>query len=153
MSKYTKELLLEVVTDSQSVAQVLSKLGLTYSGGNYSYIKKLIIKNDIDISHFTGQAHNKGKTANNRTSPDEYLISNSTLKSHSIKLYMLRDGIREHQCESCKNKEWMGNPIPLELHHIDGDRTNNLLENLQLLCPNCHALTDNHAGKANRKSV
>jgi predicted HNH restriction endonuclease len=45
----------------------------------------------------------------------------------------------------------LGNPIPLELHHIDGDKTNNTLENFQLLCPNCHALTDSYRGKNVKK--
>jgi 5-methylcytosine-specific restriction endonuclease McrA len=50
---------------------------------------------------------------------------------------------RGHKCESCGNTEWFNQPIKLEIHHIDGDRTNNNLENLQLLCPNCHSITPN----------
>ena len=55
--------------------------------------------------------------------------------------------LRGYKCECCNNIEWMGKPIPLELHHIDGDNTNNTLENLKLLCPNCHAQTDNYRSK------
>jgi len=47
--------------------------------------------------------------------------------------------------------EWLGRPIPLELHHIDGNRDNNVLENYQLLCPNCHALTDSYRGRNSAK--
>ena len=50
--------------------------------------------------------------------------------------------IRPYQCECCKNTEWLGKKIKLEVHHIDGDNTNNELENLKLLCPNCHSFTD-----------
>ena len=55
--------------------------------------------------------------------------------------------IRGHKCESCSTKKWMGKPIPLDIHHKDGDSDNNKLGNLQLLCPNCHRLTPNHGSK------
>lgn len=51
---------------------------------------------------------------------------------------------REHRCEYCGLKEWQGQPIPLELHHEDGDTDNNIEANLKLICPNCHALTHTH---------
>jgi hypothetical protein len=51
---------------------------------------------------------------------------------------------RGHQCEGCGLENWRNQPIPIELHHVDGDTDNNNEENLQLLCPNCHALTDTH---------
>lgn len=63
--------------------------------------------------------------------------------------------IRGQQCECCKNTEWLNQPINLQVHHIDGDRTNNQLDNLQLLCLNCHSYTDNFGSKniKNKKSV
>ena len=64
-----------------------------------------------------------------------YRISGSKLLKELLKL-------RPQQCECCKLTEWLNQPIKLEVHHIDGDNTNNVLENLQLLCPNCHSYTD-----------
>ena len=55
--------------------------------------------------------------------------------------------IRGNQCECCNNTFWLNQPITLQVHHIDGDKTNNELENLQLLCPNCHSFTDNFGSK------
>lgn len=55
--------------------------------------------------------------------------------------------MRGHQCENYKLTNWLNKPIPLEIHHKDGDHLNNDLENLQLLCPNCHAFTENYRGK------
>lgn len=52
-----------------------------------------------------------------------------------------------HQCTSCNNTEWMGKPIPLEIHHIDGDADNDTKDNLEQLCPNCHAITDNYKNR------
>ena len=60
---------------------------------------------------------------------------------------LIKEGVKERKCECCGNTEWMGHPIVLELHHIDGNRMNNNLENLQLLCPNCHSITDSFKSK------
>lgn len=65
------------------------------------------------------------------------------LKNELIKL-------RGHKCEVCGLTTWQDQPISLEAHHIDGDRCNNILDNLLLLCPNCHSLTCNYGSK-NRK--
>jgi hypothetical protein len=67
-------------------------------------------------------------------------IKNSTIKKRLIQK-------RGHFCEKCKNTEWFNVMIPIELHHIDGNNQNNQEENLQLLCPNCHATTPNYRGK------
>jgi len=64
---------------------------------------------------------------------------------------LLKENIKEHRCENCNTKEWLGNPIPLELHHIDGNSSNHALNNLQFLCPNCHTLTDNYKSKNTKK--
>lgn len=70
-----------------------------------------------------------------------------TYQSHKLKLRLLRENVKLHKCEDCGLTEWMKQTIPLELHHIDGNRYNNSLSNLKLLCPNCHALTDNYRAK------
>jgi hypothetical protein len=59
---------------------------------------------------------------------------------------------RGHICELCRNSEWLGKPITLELEHIDGDNRNNEKNNLKLLCPNCHSQTDTWKGR-NKNSI
>src|ERR1700749_4152468 len=88
-----------------------------------------------------------------RKSAHEYLKKGIFISSHKLKLKLLRDGLKTHCCERCGRSEWMTEPIPIELHHVNGNRFDNRLENLQLLCPNCHALTDNHAGRVSRRSM
>jgi hypothetical protein len=66
---------------------------------------------------------------------------------HRAKRQLLKDDTFVWECQSCKNTQWLGNSIPLELHHIDGDRCNDNIDNLQLLCPNCHTFTPNYRGK------
>lgn len=60
---------------------------------------------------------------------------------------LIKEGYKEYRCECCGLTEWLGKPIKLELHHINGNHSNNKLENLQLLCPNCHSYTDNFKSK------
>ena len=61
--------------------------------------------------------------------------------------------MRGHKCEECQLTEWNNEPIPLELEHIDGIKTNNEQSNLKLLCPNCHAQTPTWRGKQNKGRV
>ena len=59
----------------------------------------------------------------------------------------------ETKCAICGIDIWNGKEISLQLHHIDGDKTNNLIENLQLLCPNCHAQTDSFGGRNKKEYI
>lgn len=73
----------------------------------------------------------------------------------SVKRFLIET--RGHKCESCNNTHWLGEPIPLEMHHLDGDRKNHKPNNVVLYCPNCHSKTDNfkskNVGKANTISI
>ena len=101
---------------------------------------------------YAGNTGGKGhKPCPSRKSAHEYLHKGSSISSHKLKLKLLQDGLKQRYCERCRRKLWMGRPIPIELRHVNGDRLDNRLVNLQLLCPNCHALTDNHAGRGSRR--
>ena len=80
-----------------------------------------------------------------------YLNNESFITSHKLKNLLIREGIKKHECESCNLDKWMGDVIPIELHHIDGNRFNNNLDNLQILCPNCHSKTDNNSGGGTKR--
>lgn len=60
-------------------------------------------------------------------------------------------GLKADRCEICGISEWLGRPLSLPLHHLNGDGDDNRLENLQLLCPNCHSQTENFAGRKRRR--
>ncbi len=77
-----------------------------------------------------------------------YIQRDKSVKSNTLKQKLFRDGIKEYKCELCGLNTWLDGPIPLELHHKDGNHYNNNLDNLQILCPNCHALQPNNSGKA-----
>lgn len=142
-TKYSQQVLEEACKGSTSYRQVLSKLGLIEAGGNYATIQKKIKDFHIDVSHFTGKGWNKG--LNFKPNPaiplQQILAPNSSFQSNKLRNRLLKEGYFERKCYRCNLAEWLNKPIPLELEHIDGDRTNNQINNLTLLCPNCHALT------------
>lgn len=67
--------------------------------------------------------------------------------ANSIRRRLVNDGVWHDECHSCGLTEWLGKPAPLELDHIDGDKTNNTLMNLRLLCRNCHYFTPTWGNK------
>ena len=71
----------------------------------------------------------------------------SRITSSALGRRLLRDGVLAPACSQCGGTSWQGVPIPLELDHVNGDRADNRLENLRLLCPNCHAVTDTYRGR------
>lgn len=146
---YTKEQLQEIVSTSYSIAECLRKLNMKAAGGNYQTLKERFKDWDIDTNHFRDRGWNVGlRFKPNPPKPlSEILTKDSKYQSSSLRIRLLKEGYKKHQCECCFNTTWLSKPIPLELHHIDGDKYNNELSNLQLLCPNCHALTDNYRGK------
>jgi hypothetical protein len=144
---YTDEQLAEAVKSSHSMRAVLKAIGLTPAGGNYETVRKRIAKLQLDTSHFPGQAILRGKTHRYSLRPLEQVLVHQKLENTwRLRNRLLDEGLKEYRCERCHNTEWLGRPIPLELHHINGDRTNNALSNIELVCPNCHALTDNYRG-------
>jgi DNA-binding CsgD family transcriptional regulator len=82
---------------------------------------------------------------------EELLVAGPRRNRHHVKQRLFDAGLKSRRCESCGLTEWKGVPAPLALHHINGDRHDNRLENLELLCGNCHSLTDNYAGRNDRR--
>lgn len=81
----------------------------------------------------------------------EYLENSQDIQTNKIRKKILEENLKPHKCERCGLETWLDSPIPLEVHHKDGNRTNNTLENFELLCPNCHAFTDSYRGKNCKK--
>lgn len=147
--KYTNDEFIEAVKVSHSYSEVCRRIGISPKGGNLNTVKNKIQKLNLDMSHFTGQRWNKGLTSKDHSSIkkkdiSEILVENSGWNSGAIRQRLIKEGLKESKCECCGRSEWMGIPIPLELHHINEIHTDNRLENLLILCPNCHAMTDSH---------
>ena len=111
----------------KTINSILEKLGLTYAGNQSG--KGMTKTNGREMLLF------------------EYLEKSKDIQSNKVRKKILAEGYKEHRCECCGLTEWLGEPIPLELHHKDGDRNHNELSNYELLCPNCHAKTESYRGK------
>lgn len=144
----------ENAVNCRNMLDLCNKIGIKNIGGNtYREIKRIAAENNIDLKFtFKKQWNNKNNFKGKKF--DEILIEHSPIKNNNhLKEKLLKSGLKERRCENpeCGLTEWHGKQIPLQLHHINGIRDDNRLENLQILCPNCHALTDNFGGKnANR---
>jgi len=140
---YSEKQLRKAVKESISYRQVILKLGLKTAGGNYQSIKSLVKRLAIDVSHFKGKGWNKGQVHGPKRDTSYYLTDNCKheIKTSWLRCRLISDGYFEHKCYNCGLSEWQHQPIPLQLHHIDGNNRNNNIDNLTVLCPNCHALT------------
>lgn len=151
-NKYTKEMIEPAVKTSMCWADVCRKLGVQPMTGSQTHIKKRACDFKIDYSHFTGGGHRKGKTFEKKDAL-KYCFNGSLIGSHKLKLILIRDGYKEKCCEKCKRNEWEGQEIPLELDHIDSNHFNNEFKNLQILCPNCHAIKTTIDSTKNKKTT
>ena len=144
----------EAVQSSSSYRHVLGALGLRDAGGNYEQVKKYIKEYNLDTRHFTGRVWNKGLKGILRPSLplEQILVKNSFFQSFKLKRRLFAKGIKPKYCEECGWAKLSDDGrVPLELDHINGDRHDNRLENLRVLCPNCHSLKPTHRGKNRKK--
>lgn len=153
--RWTKQQLERASKKSRSIRQVLGKLGLAQAGGNYVQIQKYLKLWQINTDHFTGKGWNKGlKFVPKPAIPlKDILKQGSTYQSYKLKRRLFASGLKPQRCELCGwSKKSADGRIPLELDHLNGNRFDNRLENLRILCPNCHALQPTHRG-LNRKKL
>lgn len=138
--KFTDIELEQMVKESRSTRDLAIKIGYAPNGGSgVAEVNKMLREKNFDSSHFTGQAWNKDNFDYSRFQYGKAIkIADAVFAIAAL---------RGRKCEKCGRETWEGAPIPLEVHHEDGNHLNNQLSNLKLLCCNCHALTKNYKGK------
>jgi Zn finger protein HypA/HybF involved in hydrogenase expression len=153
---WTNEQFIDAVNNSFSLRQVIAKLGLQEAGGNYEQIKRYIKEFNLNTSHFRGKAWNKGMRGIGKPiySLEKILVKNSRYQSYMLKIRLFKANLKAPKCALCDwSQKTSDGRLPLELDHINGDRHDNRLKNLRILCPNCHSLQSTHRGKNRSKGT
>lgn len=145
MLKVDKKNFCDVCKNSISMAEAAFKLGMHFNTFT-KYAKQFGVYNP-----------NQGLKGGKREKQSEFSLDD-ILKgkyphypTRRVKERLIKEGIKKLICECCYRDTWNDLPIPLELNHIDGNRNNHKLDNLELICPNCHAQTTTYRGKNKSK--
>lgn len=152
---YTDEQFLQAVKDSTYMTDLLRKLGLT--DGSRKSVKKVIDQLNPDTSHWIDinlLKQKNFKTGLIEIPIEDVLVENSKYVYSDLKKKLLKHKILEYKCYSCPlTTEWNGKPLTLQLDHINGKHNDNRVENLRLLCPNCHSQTETFCGKLGKTKL
>lgn len=157
--KYTKDALEPIIKKSRSIAQVLFFLNLKPTGGNYENIKSRIKDFNLDISHFKGKSWSKKQKLDKRTKKNDFIsniliLDDKKRQSSKLKKHLYDFNLKKPLCEKCgQNENWCNEKLILHLDHINGNNKDNRLENLRILCPNCHSQTPTYAGRNIQNSI
>lgn len=134
----------------------LELLNVPKRGSNYKTLKKKAKEYNIDTSHFNyeySRTHNGLRILKNKSNKDIFKEQSNIYAKNLKREYISRILNGDYKCEICGISEWNHKQIVLQIHHINGVFNDNRIENLQLLCPNCHSQTDNYRGKNNKRNV
>jgi Zn finger protein HypA/HybF involved in hydrogenase expression len=145
----SREEFADLVTRSRTITEVLAHFGLQNQGANSRTFHRRIQEENLDIAHLRVGRFLSGA----RRSPlADALQENSRAQPRHVKRRLIRVGLLREACQLCGlGSTWQGRPLALHLDHINGIRTDNRLENLRLLCPNCHSQTETYAGRNQRR--
>ena len=141
--------LINAVSLANCLADVISTLGLA-RGGSYNSIKYHLKRLALNTDHFLsiGELQKCARSCIKVKSKEELFIENGSYNDYKkVKRIIIKENLIEYKCSICLIDNWLLKNLTLQLDHINGIKTDNRLENLRLLCPNCHSQTDNFCGK------
>lgn len=144
---FTEQQLREAIAASTSYAQTLRSIGLRPAGGNTATLKKYVALWDISVDHFgPGGGYPRGGIE--PTPLAEVLVEHSGYHRGGLKRRLYESGLKQPECELCgQDENWRGRRMALILDHINGVATDNRLDNLRIVCPNCNATLETHCGR------
>jgi len=149
IKKYSFDELVAFAKDSVSQPDMMLKMGIIPRGRNYTLFRQNLISQNIDISHWKGRPKLKPPKIHTKESVLlELLVEDSTCSSDRLKSYLFRFDMIKNECSLCNQKPiWNNKKLVLQLDHINGNFRDNRLQNLRILCPNCHTQTDTFCRK------
>lgn len=147
---WSDEEFIQAHSECDSVADLLRRLGLSVYGQSYVTVKRACERLNLPYPTNRGAHSQRASGPGTKKELDSYLHEGSGAKSHFLRQRLIKEGRKEARCEDCGLDSWMGVPIPLELDHVNGDNRDNRIDNLKVLCPNCHALTPTWRGRNRR---
>lgn len=148
---FDSAILRDMAKQSASMTDLIEKLNVTTS--SRASIAVQLEEHGIDISHFYRRRHLQNATHSATKNLNDILSNKIPCKTTWLKSILFKTGLKNRFCEKCKRREYLGEEIPLELNHKDGDKLNNQLENLEVLCANCHSLTTSFAGRNKKCAI
>jgi len=139
-----------IVFESRTITECLQKLGLVNKGRNNKTFLARVQKENISIEHIRKQSASVSQSKK-RIPLEDFLVLGREVKGSDLKKKLVSAGLMKDECSVCGQlPEWNGKPLSLELDHINGNRLDNRIENLRIICPHCHSQTDTFRGRANR---
>ena len=139
-----------IIKNNFSYSDCLRALGLGTTGGSSTdALKRRIQELECSTEHFN--SHKAGAIKNYRPLEEILIEKSDYVSTVSLKKRLIDAKLLEYRCSKCGITEWQGEPLTLQLDHINGNHTDNRIENLRLLCPNCHSQTHTYAGKSASK--
>ncbi len=133
-----------IVKQSKTLAEICRRFGYSDNGAQHKQVKKVLYLRKVDFSHIQiGKGANKGRSLPRPVKPlKEILVKNSRYDGRALKSRLIKESLLKEQCNKCGlGPHWQGEKLTLQLEHINGDHLDNRIENLEMLCPNCHTQT------------
>jgi len=146
-SRVTKIFTKEIIKTSVSEREAILKVNRYPNARMYKKLRRHIKENNINVSHFNNKKRSQERAKHLYKPSSHYLGTDKPISSRNLAIKLLKEGIFERKCYKCGRCKWLGQLIWLQLHHKDGNKKNNSLDNLELLCPNCHSTTNNFCFK------
>ena len=152
--KLSKEEFIDIIDSSDTMAEVLRKIGLKSIGGNHKTVKKRAQEDNVELAPLMSRSkkfiaeNNKDLWSRKKKQLVEIMVENSSYSYGHLKERVIREGVLEEICAKCGiGPEWNGESLTLVLDHINGVSNDHRLENLRLLCPNCNSQADTFCGR------